>query len=1152
MSIKRILSLLSLSLFIMSGSRGQNTATFNGKSYLVYPQTISMYKGNTISFYEYNQRLAGLEFPPVIGAVKDGEYLIYSNQYDLVTKGKGRFDTVMLVYGTCTIRDNKKEGNAYVYNLKDQKELLAVVPYKNDLIDGELKLSAKIKEMKRSKKRKRYAFSHEYENEYVYIPDNKGKLVYDQNYYVLNYKEGILDGLVKYYRITRKDTLLITQMNVKGGKKEGPYRYVSYYRHKGKIKMYYEVIGQYVQDKKEGEWIRNSAHHGKSYTKEYYHVDSLRYERHYDESGRLYTMTSYGRDSVLKYVPGYLNEKRIPHVGYSYARKKDFIQFFWDASGVKTFTYVIDNYARASYEEDGSFRDTVIMDHLFRLQRFSIDGNSVETYSSIDTCRDYSVEETGDFYFCESQLWTKIYNKKGELKSFTKHQAFDKFNFTDSLSAELQETKKLEKSEEQHFYERALDYRFANTVITKGDNKGCRIFFKVKGGYRDGSIIQFIQIPTTYDSITLVDTLMAGGKFLYTYDTDFQSAYAALFAEDENVNYEDYHFEEEAYEIIRSTKRHRRGKKVTPPSATVHLNELIYRYFNIKPVLHKSVFLGKKMYTGSLELHMEYVKEKKISETSARVYEIESLFSFVSKKFIIEIKIDMDEKGTIMKRGNFVLPSSRMNFEISDGLFSGSVEFYDLFKNATSVNTYYISNRLEGMLSFSIYSYKREELTLDYYEYSDYGGNGSDVVTKDNIFPIQNSSIQFRNGQKHGQWLFMTPSGGVSEFANFRNGVRNGMQSNWYMQEGYNHMHYLGHAVNDTVNGEGMAFAQDGLPYYKGYFIKGLPHGTFTSYFPDDTSKYFRQKFQFDHGLLVGDYVEYRDSNNLALIVHFDKKDSLLYSVFDDDESEGYMYEMEVGMYSMDGRYMESLFSPVYRSGEALMDRLFNYPSVKRGLYSYYYKSGTVFKTGYKKWENPIGKWKFYREGKDRLYKEIDFRDSALSWQGTDTMFSYGLVKTYYDDGRLMFVGYATDKSSAYSCESGADMPIEEDYYLEFYDTIGRPLLVNGNGMIKELQANGYVLKEGQVINYLKQGIWVYYTKFGLPEAIGSYKDGKKTGRWLKGDLGGLNIDDHICYMSDEEFQSWISMFGGNLNLTEEFYVDGKMVSSNQVNTVKR
>jgi len=54
------------------------------------------------------------------------------------------------------------------------------------------------------------------------------------------------------------------------------------------------------------------------------------------------------------------------------------------------------------------------------------------------------------------------------------------------------------------------------------------------------------------------------------------------------------------------------------------------------------------------------------------------------------------------------------------------------------------------------------------------------------------------------------------------------------------------------------------------------------------------------------------------------------------------------------------------------------------------------------------------------------------------------------------------------------------------------------------------------------------------------------------GDLGWLNLDEKVCFMNDEEFKNWVKMFGGNLNLKEEFYNNGLLVTSNYVNTIKR
>mgnify|MGYP001332643020 CR=1 FL=1 len=105
---------------------------------------------------------------------------------------------------------------------------------------------------------------------------------------------------------------------------------------------------------------------------------------------------------------------------------------------------------------------------------------------------------------------------------------------------------------------------------------------------------------------------------------------------------------------------------------------------------------------------------------------------------------------------------------------------------------------------------------------------------------------------------------------------------------------------------------------------------------------------------------------------------------------------------------------------------------------------------------------------------------------------------------------------------------------------------------IVEYQVNGYKLKEGLMINGKKSGIWVYYSRYGLPTEIGRYVNGKKEGRWLKGDLSGLNLNENICFMSSEEFMAWIRMYGGNLSLKEIYFENGKFLMSDSVETVKQ
>ena len=113
-------------------------------------------------------------------------------------------------------------------------------------------------------------------------------------------------------------------------------------------------------------------------------------------------------------------------------------------------------------------------------------------------------------------------------------------------------------------------------------------------------------------------------------------------------------------------------------------------------------------------------------------------------------------------------------------------------------------------------------------------------------------------------------------------------------------------------------------------------------------------------------------------------------------------------------------------------------------------------------------------------------------------------------------------------------------------------ILKDGNGFVTELQASGHKLKEGQIVNNKKQGIWIYYNNYGQAEGIGMYENGLKVGRWLYGDLSGLNLSDKVCFMNNDEYLDWINTYGGNLDLTESFYTKGKLLNSNSVDTIKR
>ncbi len=775
----------------------------------------------------------------------------------------------------------------------------------------------------------------------------------------------------------------------------------------------------------------------------------------------------------------------------------------------------------------GDDYDTLINGHVFRVDNgYARCGKKwcrEKEYSIIDSTLLDDNKYSRDIIYTE--LFDEVSNKYVKSKY---NDAYYKYFFKDSLRPEQINAKKYKRYTETEFYQRALDYTYTNFKYTKGKAKNCSVYFVVSGGANNGSVIKYIKIPSHYDTIYLVDTLMLNGKFLYTYDRYFDYGYKGLIKD---------------YKVFEND--HARKNIVA---------DAIYYFMEAAPVQHKTLMLGKSRYKGKLSLEVNYTDKPK--RVKAAVFEYrENILDIFEKRLSIEIVVDRRKKGLMAsQKSSFIIPSTHRYLKYDNGLLNGNIVFTDI-KNQVSFESYYGDNRLSFMTHVtpnkfttdqSEYVYDDEE--YDFFNASSHSKyyDSKKAITKDNTYPVNGSLMQYDKGVKNGQWL-MYNNGQLYQTYNFHNNMQNGQQITFNTGEAHS-VSYVYTMCNDTVNGKVYELYPDGLPLRTGTYHMGIPHGNFTNYDQgSDTALYFKQRYQFDHGYLIGNYTEYRDSDNLKMKILFSKSDSIGY-----EELDGYGYRR----YFDDGagetiRHVRYYFVQ-NMSGYEFMGKIFRQKQFRKGYYQYYYSSGYLFKQGNKEYDQPVGHWKVYREGLNRLYKTIDFKDSLFFAHTPDSLHTFGLVKAYYDNGQLMFTGLATDYGFKYSCESETDMPTESDYYLNFYDTLGKPVLVNGNGFISELQANGNKLKEGKIANNKKEGIWIYYSKFGLPEEIGLYKDGKKTGRWLSGDLGGLNLDEKICFMTDEEFRGWVSAFGGNLNLREEFYENGELVNTNSVNTIKR
>jgi hypothetical protein len=1126
MKLNKIILLL-ICVFFGFSAFAQKTAMFQGKLYRVYPQTID-HRGSNVYFNLNKLQFNNLNLPPIIGSVDDGEYLIYNTNFVLKNKRKiGKelfYDTIYQVYATFNIKDNKKDGNASIYEMYSQK-VKCVIPYKNDLIDGHFVIHQN--NIFGSYRDWEDGYYRENEVEEGLDCTNYTDLVkFNGSKYELSYSNGILNGNLKAYKCNKKDTLLVDEYRIEQGVKNGPYKHYSYYKSKKKIKIFCTSEGMLLNGEKEGKWTISEVRWNDKQVIYYSKGAECVKEVYYDNV--IVYKYIYGRDSVIKHFPDYKTIAIFPDVevdryGDPYSSSSQpvgVIRYDYKNGILIDETFSIDNWIKPNfYKRQGLFVDTIINGRFIRTQRKDYWSGVVSQFL-LDTCGVESSEFSNSNGYCATLLLQRTYNKKGKMVVEFKTSKYYELNPNEIDPNRIKKPIESHKALITHQYYKPLDYKYKDVQWIKGRGLNSSITYKVAGNRDNGSIIKLIKIPMKYDTLSLIDTIMKNGKYLYKQDQYFKAGF------------EDYLYEEGS-------------------QASYDLNSDITEFFKVLPEQHKVILLGKEQYTGDIQVEIDYKRNPK--KTKAQLFEILEFFGLQKR---LEIVIKLEQVKSIVKNNKYKLirPSSELKYTLLDGAFHGSVRFIDIF-DYWSVSSSYYDNKLNDDLEIKTFNLSKRWR----------------AKMKEKHFSSANPSMMtYSHGKKEGQWLIVPISSHKNHYI-FHNNQLNGLQYRISEISSFQYVDYVYTMQNDTINGDFWHTSKNGYPYSKGHFNKGVPHGEFIRYFNSydkylDTGKYFREKYTFDRGYLSGRYSNYRDTDNIRYTIDFDKNDSMYFTAFSpipklsEFQNRHNKQRYEYDAYYRNGHSrssynessMDATSSNAVFNGSEFANQLFGNPYLKRGLYTYYYKSGFVFKQGYKINHELSGRWTFFREGKNRIYKTIDFKDSFLYAEGEDSVFSKGYVKAYYDDGKLMFIGYATDNNTKYTCESETDIPTEEDYYLAFYDTLGQNILKDGNGFITELQASGQKLKEGQMLNYKKNGIWVYYNNYGQAEGIGMYENGLKVGRWLFGDLSGLNLSDKVCFMNNDEYMDWINTYGGNLDLTESFYTKGKLLNSNSVDTIKR
>jgi hypothetical protein len=143
-----------------------------------------------------------------------------------------------------------------------------------------------------------------------------------------------------------------------------------------------------------------------------------------------------------------------------------------------------------------------------------------------------------------------------------------------------------------------------------------------------------------------------------------------------------------------------------------------------------------------------------------------------------------------------------------------------------------------------------------------------------------------------------------------------------------------------------------------------------------------------------------------------------------------------------------------------------------------------------------------------------------------------------------MYEGYVLDESFDYSCATQTDLTFEDIFYTAFFDSAGNQTLQQYSGPVYDFHINRVKRFEGFVKNGMRDSIWYFYTNGATLKEAGKYRHGKKHGRWLNGDLEGINFLDNQCFDPSESYK--MTRLTNELDFTEEVYDSGKLLRSDR------
>lgn len=182
-----------------------------------------------------------------------------------------------------------------------------------------------------------------------------------------------------------------------------------------------------------------------------------------------------------------------------------------------------------------------------------------------------------------------------------------------------------------------------------------------------------------------------------------------------------------------------------------------------------------------------------------------------------------------------------------------------------------------------------------------------------------------------------------------------------------------------------------------------------------------------------------------------------------------------------------------------------------------YYPNGTIRYSGYRDYlgdergKERLRTWSYYNP-RGELIALVDYNHGYWRdhFKVDEVKFERQADIILYKNGYPEYEGVVIDRTFLYDCDADKKHELRtifvEQQFLENGDTILRP-----SGSFRQYYDTGELQSEGELLNGLPHGIYKYYDYEGGLISIGEYVNGKKTGKWLSGDLTGLAFIGDFC-----------------------------------------